>query len=103
MIPNALPISALQVSEALRPYVLQARAENTWRAYASQWDQFVTWCKARQAQSLPANPETIAHYMVERVQAGAALASLDVMLAAIRFAHTAAGLPAPANGPTLGL
>jgi site-specific recombinase XerC len=52
---------------------------------------------------LPAEPEIVAEYLAQRAQAGAAVASLNVTLAALRFAHTIAGLTLRLDSPLLTL
>ena len=41
----------------------QSLAENTRRAYASDWRDFSSWCQAHHRLDLPALPETIAIYL----------------------------------------
>jgi integrase len=96
---GALLPSPLGVPEILRHYLRCSRAANTWRTYESQWRQFAIWCSARGAVALPAKAEIVAQYLAQRAQAGTAVASLNVTLAALRFAHLAAGLGV--DSPTL--
>ena len=42
---------------AARGYRAQAKAANTIRAYASDWNQFEGWCDARRLEPLPARPD----------------------------------------------
>jgi site-specific recombinase XerC len=87
--------------EILRHYVRCSLAENTWRTYRSQWQRFAVWCSARGTVALPATPEIVAEYLAERAQSGTAVASLEVALAALRFAHLVSGLAFSADSPTL--
>jgi site-specific recombinase XerC len=89
--------------EALRQYVHGARADNTWRTYRGQWRRFTHWCDQQGVAALPAEPQIVAAYLAERAQAGGAVASLSVTLAALRFAHTAAGLGSRLDSPVLTL
>lgn len=98
--PLLLPPATLQ---AVRHYMRQARATTTRRAYAAQWQPFVAWCQARGCPPLPAPPALVAAYLAERAQAGSAVASIGVMLAAIAFAHRAAGLRFERADPALKL
>jgi integrase len=98
---EALQSPTLELSDILRHYARRSLAENTWRTYRSQWRQFVTWCSARGTVALPAKPEVVAQYLAERAQGGTAVASLEVALAALRFAHLAAGLTFCVENPTL--
>ena len=87
----------------LRHYARKSRSENTQRAYAAQWRAFDRWCATHGCQSLPAEPISVAAYLVHRVRAGAALATLNVSLAAVAFAHKAAGRPFDRAHPDLAL
>lgn len=77
----------------LRHYVRKSRADNTRRAYASQWGAFDRWCSIQGCPSLPAAPIHVAAYLAQRAGDNAALATINVSLAAITFAHKVAGLP----------
>jgi site-specific recombinase XerD len=52
---------------------------------------------------MPATPKTIAWYLAERAQAGAALSSIAVALASIRFAHDQVGATMQRDDPLLRL
>jgi integrase len=88
-LPSPLPADTLQT---LRHYMRKARAASTQRAYASQWQGFVAWCKICNCSCLPADPQVVAAYLAARAQAGAKVASVNVMVAAIAFAHKAKGV-----------
>src|SRR4051812_33371049 len=71
-------------------------AENTRRAYQSDWRQFYAWCDAHRLASLPALPSTIVLYItdlaaVERRK----VTTIERRLAAIRKAHRTARLMSP--------
>jgi integrase len=88
---------------ALQHYASRSRASNTHRTYAGQWRQFVTWCGTCRKAALPAKPATVAAYAAKRAQAGAAVASIEVMVAAIAFAHKANGQVFDRTHPVLSL
>ena len=90
-------------AHALQIYLRQAQAPNTWRAYQSQWRAFAAWCDRQGCAALPAQPETVAAYLAQRAQEGTSTASLSVTLAALRFAHVAAGHAAALDSPMLSL
>jgi integrase len=73
------------------------------RAYDTQWQRFQTWCRTRGVAPLPAAPVVVAQYVAENAQTGAAIASINVMLTAIRFSHRAAGLAFGRTHPALTL
>jgi integrase len=96
----ALPPDTLQT---LRHYMRKARAANTRRAYASQWQGFVAWCETCHSSCLPADPQMVAAYLASRAQDGARVASVSVMVAAIAFAHKARGMSFDRRHPALAL
>ena len=55
----ALADAASRAQELLR----HSLAQNTRRAYASDWRDFSSWCQAHHRVDLPALPETIAIYL----------------------------------------
>lgn len=77
-----------------RGYVAASKAENTVRAYRSDWRHFAAWCEARGLPTLPAEPDTIALYIAD--MGGVAKPStITRRLAAIAKAHQAAGHESP--------
>lgn len=45
-----------------------ARAENTRKAYASDWKDFFYWCQSRNLNPLPASPQTVRVYLTSRAK-----------------------------------
>lgn len=43
-----------------------AKAPNTLNGYASDWEDFNTWCKQKRLRSLPAEPHVVAAYLSDR-------------------------------------
>jgi hypothetical protein len=74
-------------------YAVRARGEGTRRAYRSAWAGYVAWCRDLGREPLAGDPETIAMYAVRRADAGCALSTIRVDLAAIHTAHRLAGVP----------
>jgi integrase len=74
-------------------YAVRARGDGTRRAYRSAWAGYVSWCRDLGREPLAGDPETIAMYAVRRADAGRALSSIRVDLAAIATAHRLAGVP----------
>lgn len=94
--------SPVSVFEGLTPEaqqrVLGSRAPSTIRNYDSAWRAFVAWCSARALSPLPATPETVANYLVDRSKDHAA-ATITVDRAAIRAGHEFATLVSPTESP----
>lgn len=72
-----------------------ARAESTWRAYQSDWKDFVEWCTDRQVAAVPAEAETVARYLVALAAAGLKPATLYRRLASISVVCETLGHPNP--------
>ena len=60
-----------------------ARSENTRRGYHQGWRAFEEWCEARDLESMPADPETVANYLAWLTGEGKAMATIDRAKAAI--------------------
>jgi site-specific recombinase XerD len=73
-----------------------AKAENSRRAYRSDWRQFESWCRSHGLACLPAVPETVALYLTA-LSADHKPSSLERKLTSITKAHQAAGFPTPAR------
>ena len=80
-----------RVSDALGA----AYSEGIRRVYDSHWASWVQWAEALGVDTLPAAPVHVAAYMAERAESGSRPATLRIALAAIAFAHRAAGLESP--------
>lgn len=81
--------------EAARSYRLRARADNTLRAYTSDWMQFEGWCWDRNLEPLPAAPEVVATYLAALAKAGRADSTITRHLAAIGWRHRQDGIAPP--------
>ena len=100
MTAMVLPAEALS---AMEHYKSRARAANTCRTYWGQWARFVTWCTAHNVAPLPAEADVVAAYVAARAQSGASIATVNVMLSAIIFAHTTMGMAFARYHPSLRL
>ena len=81
--------------EFAREYANRSNADSTWKAYASDWKAFETWCRSVAAVSLPASPETVSGFLATEAKDGRAVSTLRRRLAAIRLMHIARDLPSP--------
>src|SRR5262245_28187901 len=87
-----------ELIEQAKTFRVQARAEATRRAYGRCWRDFATWCETSGRIALPADPETLAGYLSwlaggKETGRTPAIASLQVVLAALKLAHQTAGQP----------
>jgi len=76
-------------------YVDAARAENTLRAYRSDWEEWATWCADEGLAPLPANPAAISRFLVFLAEHGVKVTTMSRRLSALRLAHKVAGVPDP--------
>jgi site-specific recombinase XerD len=84
--PSTLP----EIVERARDYGKAAKADNTRRAYASDWEHFAAWCGGHGLEPLPASPGTVAAYLTDHA-GSLKVSTLGRRLAAIRSAHQQAG------------
>jgi integrase len=61
----ALSTELQSAVERTREFVAQSVADNTRRAYASDWSLFTAWCNRVGLASMPADPSTVAMYASE--------------------------------------
>jgi integrase len=90
------PLDVLQAryGDQARAYRDAGRSAGTRRVYESAFALFKAWCVNQQASPLPADPRTVAFYLADAATRYRAT-TLDLHLAAIAYAHRAAGLPIP--------
>ena len=84
-------------------YATRARGDGTRRAYRSAWRQYEAWCHSLGREPLAADPDTVAMYVVRCADAGFAVSSIRVHLAAIRTAHLLAGRSLDLRHPRLAM
>lgn len=84
-------------------YATRARGDGTRRTYRGAWRHFAAWCDSLGRAPLPADPDTLAMYIVRRADDGLAVSSLRVALAAIKTAHLLAGLSLDLRHPRLAM
>jgi len=82
---------------SVRAYLEASSAENTRKAYKSDWADFATWCEGAGKASLPAAPIDVATYLAQLADRGLKVSTIQRRTAAIRAAHVAAGHEPPTN------
>ncbi len=84
--PN--PLTALSdLAEAADRYVEQAHADNTRRAYQSDWRAFEGWCATHRLQALPASAQTLELYLTYLARRGLKASTIRRARIAIGLAH----------------
>ena len=78
-------------------HAVHARAVNTRRSYAREWERWEAYAFDHGAMALPASPLVVAAYMAHLDAEGLAPSSLDVAMSAITDRHRAARVPLPSN------
>jgi site-specific recombinase XerD len=79
-----------------RDYVAASKAENTRRAYKSDWADFSAWCSGRGLVSMPAEPTTVALYLSANADV-VKVSTLRRRLSSIAVAHRAVGHDSPTS------
>jgi site-specific recombinase XerD len=84
-------------SEAAHKFAQASRAKNTRTAYRSLWKSFVTWRNGN--STLPVSVEEVVNYIAEMALSKYRVATINSSLAAIKHAHTLAGMSSPTDHP----
>ena len=92
--PNT-DLERIALAETAKNYIDQSLSFATRKAYASDVKIFSAWCAAHAVVDLPASPETVALFLASQADAGRAASTLNRRLAAIQYAHQAAGHATP--------
>ena len=79
-----------KLREEARDFAQSAKADNTLRAYASDWKDFTDWCEWHQREPLPASPETVALYLTHLAREMKP-STIQRRIASISQAHATAG------------
>jgi site-specific recombinase XerD len=78
-------------------YVENSKSENTLRAYRSDWNDFVSWCKEHQREFIPASDETVSLYITHLADMGFKVGTIQRRLSSISIAHQAKNLESPTH------
>ena len=81
--------------EAVAAAVLESQRPTTRKVYSGAWSRFQAWAHKEGVTSLPADPVTVAAYLVHRDALGLSFSSLAMDCKAISFFHRRTGLPTP--------
>ena len=81
--------------EAVAAAVVESQRPTTRKVYLSAWNRFQAWAQKEGVTPLPADPVTVAAYLVHRDARGLSFSSLAMDCKAISFFHRHAGLPTP--------
>ena len=85
----------VEAASRAEQYAQAATAQNTRRAYQSDWRIFEAWCHDHELEPMPAKPATVALYLSARAEAGVKVSTIERSLSAIAKAHKVANLDSP--------
>lgn len=94
---GTLPAALGSELAAAVAYAKAEKAPATRKAYETDFRLFRAWCEAKGVSALPASPETLAAYLAHGAAEGAMVSTLSRRVAAVRYAHKLASLPAPSD------
>jgi site-specific recombinase XerD len=83
-----------EIADRASEFIHQSKAENTVRAYRSDWVHFTAWCTSHSQSSLPASADTVALYVAD-LAASLKPATITRRISAISQAHQIAGMETP--------
>lgn len=101
--PAATPVRPTQQQKRLKKYLEAARdfygaaskSKRTQMAYARDWRSFINWAIPNQFEPLPADPETVANYIVWLADHDKKVSTIQRALVAIGEAHRNTGHESP--------
>jgi site-specific recombinase XerD len=94
---GAEPATIQAETDAARDFALAEKSAATRRAYSSDFAVFTAWCHTRDAEPMPASPETVTAVLAAQATAGAGASTISRKAAAIRYAHRLAGRALPTD------
>ena len=84
------------ILQQTKKYVYDSKADNTRKAYKSDWEDFSGWCESHKLSSLPSTPEIIAAYITKMAR-DKKPSTISRRIASISKAHQAAGFESPTH------
>ena len=94
------PVLPVVLADKVRDLQEASKADNTRRAYLSDWRSWSAWCEAHGHSALPAHPDTVSAYLADK--AGTVkVATLRRHLATVSKAHQVAGMANPCRETTV--
>jgi len=84
-----------KLATELPTYISFCREESTLKKYQSLFNLWVRWSKSFNVSSIPANPSTVALFILSGIQADWSLSKIEGVYYAIRFFHLLGGYDNP--------
>jgi site-specific recombinase XerD len=95
---NELSTDFRELHSEAKEHLLNSKAKNTQRAYASDWSHFEEWCHSNSFISLPSKPQTIVYYITKLGKTKKA-STIKRKMAAISQRHETKGYQSPCKTP----
>jgi integrase len=89
------------LDERVHAYTEAAHAENTRRAYRSDWSAFEAWCAKQGEVAMPASSSTLARYLAFLADGGKKASTIRRARVAVGLAHGWAGAARPDRDVTI--
>lgn len=86
-----------RLSKRAKRRLQKSKSDNTLKAYAADWSDFVDWCLGENEESLPATPEAIVNYIAYLADSDARANTISRRISAISENHLAAGYSGEKN------
>jgi site-specific recombinase XerD len=90
-----------QDGRAARGYAPESLSPATRRAYQTDMDAFIGWCRRRGVQWLPAEPEVVAAFLAHEAERWLRASTVARRASGIRLLHRAAGYETPTTSKIL--
>ena len=81
--------------ETARDFARESLSPATRRAYQTDVDVFMQWCRERGVATLPAGPEVVAAFLAHEAERGLRASTVARRASGIRLLHRAAGYETP--------
>jgi len=96
VLPEAGALALLEHDgQAARDFARESLSPATRRAYQTDVDTFMTWCRGRGVQALPAEPGIVAGFLAHEAERGLRASTVARRASGIRLLHRAAGFETP--------
>lgn len=82
---------------AAHAFAVRSKADETLRAYRSDFKAFETYCAAHGHQPMPASIDAVAEFLANEQSRGCKASTLTRRVASLRYAHRLAGHPSPTD------
>jgi site-specific recombinase XerD len=93
--PEAAELAGTDLDQRVHAYTDAAHADNTKRAYRSDWTAFGVWCQERGECAMPASSSTLARYLASLADSGKKASTIRRARIAVGLAHAWGGAQRP--------